>query len=629
MGVLANRLQHDARAFKLLHPNQYGGIQGQSAIDAALLFTERAYQAKLHGMFTSVLVVDIAQFFPSIQAHIAVEIYRRQGFPEHLVQFLSSYLKECTTTYSLGAGTSDLFNMNSGIPQGCKICPIAACLYITPVLKTLLPWDPQSQCLLLSFIDDTALSTSSRSLEVNIQYLRSQYPCWKHHFQIVGLKLEDDKTKLFHVLAYDTHLPKKPLHTGHLPSLNIGSDSHPQIVMPQKSWRYLGFRFDPELSFKSHVDSWTTKASTSLRACKMLGNSQQGLTPKDKCLIYLTICLPILTYGFQLWYRPKGKGCKALLHQMDKVHLAAACWITGGFPDSPRNALLSIASLEPLQINLDRLSHRTALRLMMIHPASSIAKGHNPISSLQAKSVGRLHILGGCIHTEPPFSQGCNSTKMGPITALRDLLLPSLEGQHFDDDSPPGSRVIDLHHSQIQTLDIPPKPKDADETVFENWKSQVAHILDPILQETCLIIVASLPINIKRQKGVHRSILLNSNQCPIVSTKHWPLSNHHELTMAGLMDSLPSLLQYSGDVTILLHNKSATQSLFNEKATINGHYMVMFNKLIKPWLQTPTNRLFIGWIPANYTSPAIKPYILKLGAKHIASTPPIYYSAAT
>ncbi|KAF8621720.1 hypothetical protein AX15_007554 [Amanita polypyramis BW_CC] len=340
-------------------------------------------------MFTSVLAVNIAQFFPSIQAHIVVEIYCRQGFPEHLVQFLSSYLKDRTTTYSLGTGTSELFNMNSGIPQGCKICPIAACLYIAPVLKTLLPWDPQSQQFLLSFINDTALSTC----------------------------------------------------------------------------------FDPELSFKSHVDSWTTKASTSLRACKMLGNSQRGLTPKDKWLIYLTTCLPILTYGFQLWYQPKGKGCKQLLCQMDKVHRAAARWITGGFPDSPHNALLSISSLELLQINLDRLSYHTVLRLIMLHPASGIAKGHKPIQTLSTQSAGCLHIQGDHIYTEPSFSKGRISAKLGPLSALRNIPLPTHKGQHFDDDAPPGSCAIDLYCSQIQTLAIPTKPKDADETAFEEWKA--------------------------------------------------------------------------------------------------------------------------------------------------------------
>ncbi|KAF8629713.1 hypothetical protein AX15_003312 [Amanita polypyramis BW_CC] len=199
MGVIAKQLQHEAQAHNLLHPNQYGGILGWSASDAALLFTEHCYQAKLQGLFTSVLVVDIAQFFPLIKQHIAVKIYQRQGFAEHLVQFLGSYLSDRQTAYSLGAATSDLFDMNTGIPQGCKICPIASCLYIAPVLKALLPWDPNSQKLLLSFIDDTGFVISSHSLDANIASLQTHYPHWKLSFQQLGLKLEDDKMELFHV----------------------------------------------------------------------------------------------------------------------------------------------------------------------------------------------------------------------------------------------------------------------------------------------------------------------------------------------------------------------------------------------------------------------------------------------
>ncbi|KAF8630288.1 hypothetical protein AX15_003021 [Amanita polypyramis BW_CC] len=314
---------------------------------------------------------------------------------------------------------------------------------------------------------------------------------------------------------------------------------------------------------------------------------------------------------------------------MDKVHLAAAQWITGSFPDSPCNALLSIASLEPLQVNLDKLSYCTALRLIMLHPSSGIAKGHKPVQAITTQSAGRLHIQGSRIYTEPPFSKGRSSAKLGPLSTLRDIPLPSHEGQHFDDKSPPGSHAINIYRSQIQTIAIPTKPKGADETAFEEWTSQVVHILDPILQETCLIVITSPPTNIKQQKGVHCSILLCHNQRPIVTTKHWSLSNHHELSLVGLIDSLPTLLQNTGDVTILLHNKSATQTLFNEKTTINGHYVMSFNKAILPWLWNPMNRIFIGWIPANYSTPAIKPYILKLGKTRLNSPPLTYYSAAT
>ncbi|KAF8624526.1 hypothetical protein AX15_005837 [Amanita polypyramis BW_CC] len=455
MGVLAKRLQVEARAFNLLHPNQYGGILGRSASDAALLLTEHCYQARLQGLFTSVLGIDIAQFFPSIQKHIAIEVYRRQGFAEHLVQFLGSYLSDRQTSYKLGATTSDWFDMDTGIPQGCKICPIAACLYIAPILKTLAPWEPNSAKLLLSFIDDTGFATSSRSLEVNIAYLQTHYPQWKTAFLTFGLKLEDDKTELFHVRAFNTDLPGKPLYKGPLPTLNLGSQTQPLIIKPQSSWRYLGFRFDPELKFHNHVDLWTTKASTSLRACQMLGNTQRGLRPKDKRLIYLTTCIPILTYGFQLWYRQHAKGCKNLLRKLEKVHLAAACWITGGFPDTPKHALLSIASLDPLWVTLDKLSYRAAMRIHMIHPNTGIADGHKARPSFLKPSTGILHIQGQTIIREPPFTKGRQSATKGPLVAIRDTTLPTLPRRHHDDSQLPGTRAIDLYADRIQFLDIP------------------------------------------------------------------------------------------------------------------------------------------------------------------------------
>ena len=155
----------------------------------------------------------------------------------------------------------------------------------------------------MSFIDDTSLAVMSRSLELNIAFLQAQYPQWKATFRLLQLNLEDNKMELFHVRAYETHVKGKPLYQGPLPSLPIHTDDGTiQIVKPQTAWQYLGFIFDPNLNFKTHVERWVTKGSTMLRACKMLGNTQRGLTPKDKWLIYITTALPILSYRYQLWF---------------------------------------------------------------------------------------------------------------------------------------------------------------------------------------------------------------------------------------------------------------------------------------------------------------------------------------
>ncbi|KAF8624101.1 hypothetical protein AX15_006044 [Amanita polypyramis BW_CC] len=310
--------------------------------------------------------------------------------------------------------------------------------------------------------------------------------------------------ELFHIRAYSTELPGKPLYKGPLPSINLGTTAQPLIIKPQSSWRYLGFCFDPDLNFKSHVDLWTTKVSTSLRACKMLGNTQRGLTPKDKRLIYLTTCIPILTYGYQLWYRHNAKGCKNLLRQLDKVHLAAVRWISGGFPDSPKNALLSITSLDPIQVTLEKLSYHTALCIKMIHPSTGIAQGHKTHPNFSRPLAGKLHILDSSIIIEPPFTKGRNSSTKGPLSALRDLPLLTLDRQNHNDLHPPGMCAIDLFKDRINHIDIPGRPKED----LDEWKTVVTHILTPILQETCIVVVASPPTNIKRQKGlVHPALL--------------------------------------------------------------------------------------------------------------------------
>ncbi|KAF8643063.1 hypothetical protein AX14_009646, partial [Amanita brunnescens Koide BX004] len=58
--ILANRLQHDAAEFNILHQDQYGGIQGHSTIDAGLVLVdfisehrERGWHASWAGSWTA------------------------------------------------------------------------------------------------------------------------------------------------------------------------------------------------------------------------------------------------------------------------------------------------------------------------------------------------------------------------------------------------------------------------------------------------------------------------------------------------------------------------------------------------------------------------------------------------
>jgi hypothetical protein len=108
----------------------------------------------------------------------------------------------------------------------------------------------------------------------------------------------------------------------------------------------LGFYFDRKLSFKEHVQYYSMKALTMVQAMGMLGNSNRGLLPMQKHLLYRMCVLPVATYGYRLWYHDRAK-VKGLMSSLSKMQWQAAFWIIGMFRTSPTGGCEAIAGLIP------------------------------------------------------------------------------------------------------------------------------------------------------------------------------------------------------------------------------------------------------------------------------------------
>jgi len=104
--------------------------------------------------------------------------------------------------------------------------------------------------------------------------------------------MEYDKSEIFHFSR---------AHNDSNPKLNLLAIGAP-ILKLKTYWRYLGFYFDRQLSFKEHIQFYSTKVLTTVKAMGMLGNSTRGLFPLQKRLLYQSCIVPITTYGFRLWY---------------------------------------------------------------------------------------------------------------------------------------------------------------------------------------------------------------------------------------------------------------------------------------------------------------------------------------
>ena len=83
---------------------------------------------------------------------------------------------------------------------------------------------------------------------------------------------------------------------------------------------------------------------------KILGNSNHGINPLQKYLLYRSYVFPIMLYEFQLWFynhAPMAYHLKALGKMQRKVTI----WILEAFKTSPSYGIKAIAGLIPIKLH--------------------------------------------------------------------------------------------------------------------------------------------------------------------------------------------------------------------------------------------------------------------------------------
>jgi hypothetical protein len=425
----------------LLHPVQCGGIAHHSTIDAGLVAVHHVKAAWSRRLQSTMLTFDIAQFFPSVPHSLLLSILRRLGFPISLCNFFASYLPNRTTSFSWNLLSSPLVESTLagvGVGQGSVLSPLLSAISIVPVLYLISSFIPLPSadvwCSLLNFVDDGALILSSDNLRINNILLQSLYPDIARSFKRAGFLLEDDKLELIH-FPFKRSLPSS--FPG--PSLTLSS-SH--IIHPKPVLRYLGFFFDQKLNFKHHINFYSNRALSTVRAYPMLGNSLRGATPSSKHLLYISCVLPILTYGFQLWFSPRHTP-KTILKSLQITHSSAARWILGAFRTSPRGALLSLSGLMPIHILLRKQFYVHSLRLHSLPESHLLRILKIPKNSFSLSALSPF--------TSPFYVREINNPKLPLHVAFQNVSNNLLSTVHTHPQSLVGNRLLDIFHSQIHT----------------------------------------------------------------------------------------------------------------------------------------------------------------------------------
>jgi len=119
--------------------------------------------------------------------------------------------------------------------------------------------------------------------------------------------------------------------------------------------------------FHQHVDFYANKSISTVKCMKILSNSNHGINPLQKYLLYRTYILPIILYGFQLWFY----NCTPMVYYLKalgKIQRKVAIWILEAFKTFPSYSIKVITELVPIKLHLQKLGRRSQLWAYKLPP---------------------------------------------------------------------------------------------------------------------------------------------------------------------------------------------------------------------------------------------------------------------
>ena len=351
--VIAKRIQFTVMKNNFIHPCQLGGLKFKSTTDAEVMLTHIVRSGWAKGKTTSTLAFDISQFFPSLNHRLLTTILSKAGLEPKVTRFFTNYLIQRKTNYLWNNLQSPDFEVNVGVGQGSVLSPILSSLYLTPFLHIL------EKCLknlkipisLLSFVDDGLIIAQNSSILISNSQLFYNYNVLSNLLLDFSLVIEHGKTEIFHFNR--SHGVFNP------PPLDLSPLGGP-ILCLKNTWKYLRFLFDRKLTFHQHLDFYANKALSMTKCMKLLGNSSHGIFPLQKCQLYRCCILPIVLYGFQLWFYNKAP-MLYYLKVLNKMQRRVAIWILRAFKTSLSEGIEALAGLIPIKYYLQKLAKRSLI----------------------------------------------------------------------------------------------------------------------------------------------------------------------------------------------------------------------------------------------------------------------------
>ena len=436
--IAAELMTFYTEKYQLLPPNHFGGRPGRTTSDAVHLLTHKIKDSWRKKQVTAVLFLDIEGAFPNAVTSKLLHNMRKRGLPGSLVDFAGSMLEGRKTTLRFDDHTSEEIMLDNGIGQGDPLSMALYQYYNADILD--IPSTTQESAE--AYVDDAILIATAKTFEEAHSQLAEMMTRpggmieWSERH---NSSIEYSKLALIDFAHPGVKKPRTPLI---LPEITIE---------PSQSAKYLGIVLDQNLNWKSQLAHVRGKGSKWAMQIRRLTRPTWGLTPKGARKLYVSVALPRIMYGIDVWCTPihgknaKGsrKGSVSFINKLSSTQRAGALAVTGGLRMTPTDTLDAHAALLPMEQRVWKACHNAITRIATLpvqHPLHKLVK--RSAKSQVKRHRSPLHALTSIF--------GINPSELEEIPPVR--LHPKDKG------------------SRIVRLDIPPDKeasKQADANAIE------------------------------------------------------------------------------------------------------------------------------------------------------------------
>ena len=234
-----------------------------------------------NGFATGVIFLDLKKAFDTVNHEILINKLADYGIKGNELGWFKSYLSNRAQAVHVNSFLSDFRTYNTGIPQGSILGPLLFIIFVNclPDVVT---------CKTVMYADDTSLMCKAKTADDLKVQLESNLKAVANWFKANKLTLNTDKTKF---MIFGTN------HTlNHYNDITLTFDD--KFIERVDVFKYLGIKFDSNMSWSSHIDYVSGNISKRIGVVK---RAKYFLPHKTLVMLSNALVIPHFDYASSVW----------------------------------------------------------------------------------------------------------------------------------------------------------------------------------------------------------------------------------------------------------------------------------------------------------------------------------------